>query len=263
LGFADGRPVAIGVAGKKGIRNSPTVLNAVYHATQFLDGRVDSLEEQASGPVTNPVEMANTLTAVEHMLNADPGYRSEFERAFGPGDITFEKAAKAIAAFERTLVCGDSPFDRFRFGGEETALSEEARRGWEVFRDPGKGNCTICHLVGVRTAPLTDGLFHNTGAGLDDLGRYNVTGKERDRGAFKTPTLRNVALTAPYMHDGSLATLRAVIDFYALGGTPNPHLDPDIRPLPLSEQDRLDLVAFLKSLTSLAARATDSSSSDN
>ena len=255
LGFADGKTLAEGVAGKKGLRNSPTVLNAVYNETQFHDGRAASLEEQAEGPVTNPVEMASSIRGVERALKADPGYLALFEAAFGPGPVTFPKAAKSLAAFERTLISGNSPFDRFRYGDDEKALSPEARRGWEVFRDPERGNCTVCHHVGAHTAPFTDHLFHNTGAGLDaegrfvDFGRHVVTGEDSDLGAFKTPTLRNVALTAPYMHDGSLPKLGDVVDFYALGGRANPGLDPDIKPLPLTAQDRSDLVAFLESLT--------------
>ncbi len=264
-GFADPRALSKGVGGQDGPRNTPTVLNGVYFERQFHDGRADSLEEQVEGPVTSPVEMAQTRAGAVARIGAAGDYQTGFERAFGPGPVTFEKIAMAIASFERTLVSGDSPFDRFYFGRDPAALSEEARRGWEVFRLPEKGDCAVCHLVGARAALFTDNLFHNLGVGLDaggdltDLGRSNVTGRDADRGAFKTPSLRNVALTAPYMHDGSLKTLREVIDFYAVGGRPNPSLDPEIKPLLLSEQDRRDLEAFLESLTgTMPAGATPS-----
>jgi cytochrome c peroxidase len=256
LAFADGKPLAVGIGGQKAARNSPTVLNAVYYESQFHDGRAATLEEQVEGPLTNPVEMGNIVTAAVATVAADPTYPAEFERAFGPGPVTFEKIGKAIAAYERTLVSGDSAFDRFRFGKDETALTESAKRGWEIFRDPERGNCTICHLVGAHSAPFTDHLFHNLGVG-SDLGRYIVTSNDADRGAFKTPTLRNVALTAPYMHDGSLATLFDVIDLYAMGGRPNPHLDPELKPIALTAQDRTDLIAFLESLTSPTATTAE------
>ncbi len=258
LGFADGKPVSAGIDGQRAARNAPTVLNAVYFDSQFHDGRAGTLEEQAEGPLTNPVEMGNTTAGATSAVAAAPEYADAFKRAFGPGPVTWEKIAKALAAFERTLVSGGSPFDRYRFGGDETALSEEARRGWESFRDPDRGNCTICHHVGAHTATFTDNLFHNIGVGVDaqgditDLGRYIVTNRDEDKGAFKTPSLRNVALTAPYMHDGSLATLEDVLDFYAVGGRRNPYLDADMKPVALSAQDRSDLMAFLHALTSHA-----------
>ncbi len=256
-GFADGKPVAEGVNGQKGGRSAPTIFNAAYYTTQFWDGRSPNLEDQAAGPPQNPIEMGHTLDGVEEKLAADPTYRAEFEKAFGPGPISFDMVGKAIASFERTVISANSPFDRYFYGGEETALSEVARRGLEIFRNPEKGNCTACHVLGL----FTDNLFHNIGVGvgedgeLTDLGRFEVTGKDSDRGAFKTTSLRNIALTAPYMHDGNLKTLAEVIDFYVGGGNSNPHLDPQLKVLtPLTETgeenwSRSDLVAFLESLT--------------
>ncbi len=254
-GFADPHPTSEGVEKKHGTRNSPTVLNAAYFNVQFWDGRAPSLEKQAEGPVQNPVEMAHTLTGVEARLNADAGYRAQFERAFGPGPITYDMVEKSIASFERTVLAGDSPFDRWYYGHDEKAMSEPAKRGFLVFSDPTKGNCVACHSLGKDYALFSDSKFHNIGVGADrgnitDAGRYEVTKNEADRGAFKTPTLRNIALTAPYMHDGSLKTLKDVVDFYVGGGNSNPHLDKNIRVLDfLSGQERADLVAFLESLT--------------
>ena len=186
-GFTDGKPVSEGVNGQKGGRSAPTIFNAAYYTTQFWDGRSPNLEDQATGPPQNPIEMAHTLDAIEEKLAADPTYRAEFEKAFGPGPISYDMVGKAIASFERTVISANSPFDRYFYGGEETALSEVARRGLEIFRNPEKGNCTACHVLGL----FTDNLFHNIGVGigengeLTDLGRLEVTGKDSDRGAFK------------------------------------------------------------------------------
>ncbi len=255
-GFADPRPVSEGVQNKTGNRNSPTVLNAAYYDLQFWDGRAPSLEKQAEGPVQNPVEMAHTLKGVEERLSADPAYQTEFEKAFGPGPITYEKVEKAIASFERTVVSANSPFDRWYYGHDETAISDSAKRGFEVFRRADKGNCAACHTIGEKHALFTDNKFHNLGVGvygdeqLKDTGRYQVTGKEEDKGAFRTPSLRNIVLTAPYLHDGSRQTLKEVVDFYIGGGNSNPHRDPLIRPLDfLTGQEQQDLIAFLESLT--------------
>lgn len=257
FGFSDGKPVSEGVGRQRGERNAPSILNAAYLTTQFWDGRAPNLEKQAEAPVLNPIEMAHTLEAVEERLAADPAYRIEFAQAFGPGAITYRKVAKAIASFERTVLSGNSPFDRYFYGGDESALSQAAKRGLEIFRNPEKGNCTACHPLGL----FTDNSFHNIGVGvgnngeLADLGRYQVSNKDVDRGAFKTPSLRDVARTAPYMHDGSLNTLQEVVDFYVGGGNSNAHLDPLIKPLtPISPSGELnwsrsDLVAFLKALT--------------
>jgi cytochrome c peroxidase len=254
-GFSDGKPVSNGVQNKTGTRNSPTVLNSAYFEAQFWDGRAPSLEKQAEGPVQNPVEMAHTLKGVEDKLNADPSYRDLFAGAFGSGRITYEMVEKAIATFERTVVAGNSPFDRWKYGHDESAVNDSVKRGFVVFTAKNKGNCATCHLVGKENALFTDNKFHNIGIGVDlgkitDDGRYTVTGNEADRGAFKTPCLRNIALTAPYMHDGSLKTLKDVVDFYIGGGNSNPHLDKNIRVLDfLTGQERADLQAFLESLT--------------
>ena len=254
-GFSDASPHSTGVEGKTGNRNSPTVWNSAYSTLQFWDGRSPSLENQAEGPVENPVEMANTLAAVEKTLSADPEYVALFEKAYGPGRITYEKVGKAIASFERTVLSGNSPFDRYMFGGDKTALSEPAVRGLKVFMDKEKGNCVVCHTIEADHALFTDNKFHNLGVGMNnrgeltDLGRFTVTNVDADRGAFKTPTLRNIAQTAPYMHDGSQKTLKEVVDFYVGGGNSNEHRDPEIHELKLSQQEREDLIAFMESLT--------------
>lgn len=260
FGFSDGKPVSQGVGGKTGTRNAPTVINAAYFTSQFWDGRTPSLEKQAEGPVQNPIEMADTLEGVERKLRANATYREEFRRAFGTDRITYEMVEKAIAAFERTVLAGNSPFDRWHYGGDQEAVSDSVKRGFEVFRNPRKGNCAACHTVGENYALFTDNKFHNLGVGVTttktgeaefaDLGRYEVIQREADKGAFKTPSLRNIAQTAPYMHDGSLATLKDVIDFYIGGGNSNPHLDPEVHVLDfLTGQERDDLLAFLESLT--------------
>ena len=255
-GFADPSNVSTGIHGKKGTRNSPAVINAAYNKVQFWDGRAATLEEQVSGPMMNAIEMGHTLDGVERAVGRDPQLSKMFEKAFGPGPVTMEKITKAIAAYERTLVSGNSPFDRFLYGGDKTAMSESAQRGLEVFRNPAKGNCAVCHTIGAEYALFTDHAFHNLGVGLDqegelaDEGRFAISGKDSDRGAFRTPSIRNVALTAPYMHDGSLKTLKEVVDFYVGGGSSNPHRDPEIKPLThLTKAERTDLVSFLESLT--------------
>lgn len=255
LYFADGQAVAIGVNKQFGPRNTPTVLNAAYGVTQFWDGRAATLEEQAGGPIANPKEMNLPHNLCVSKLNADPAYRAEFAKVFGPGPVTINKIEKALASFERILLSGNSPFDRYQYGGEKTALSPAAIRGLAVFTDKNRGNCVTCHIIGEKFALFTDGKYHNLGAGMDatgelkDLGRFVQTGLEADRGAFRTPSLRNVAKTAPYMHDGSLKTLKEVIDFYLGGGNSTPQLDKEIKPLSLSAQERSDLLAFLESLT--------------
>ena len=255
-GFADPDQFSSGVGGKKGGRQAPSVINAAYYTTQFWDGREPSLEAQAVGPIANPIEMAHTLDALEEQLNADASYVEEFDKAFGPDGVSRERIAKAIASFERTVLSGNSAFDRFMYGGEEDALSEEAQRGLEVFRSPEKGNCAVCHSLEDDEALFSDSKFHNLGVGanldgtLADVGRFEVTKKEEDRGAFKTPTLRNIAQTAPYMHDGSLKTLKEVIDFYIGAGNSNEWLDKEVKELDhLTGQERSDLEAFLNSLT--------------
>ncbi len=254
-GFTDGLPVSTGVGGKLGGRSAPTVLNAAYSPVQFWDGRAGSLEDQAGGPVANPVEMNMPHEVVVKKLNADAEYPKLFEKAFGPGPVTLEKVQMAIASFERTVIAGNSPFDRYQFGGDKKALSAAAIRGLGLFKDPAKGNCVKCHTIEEKYALFSDGKFHNLGVGmnaegeLSDLGRYTQTKVEADKGAFRTPTLRNIAQTGPYMHDGSAKTLRRVVDFYVGGGNSNPQLDKDIKKLELSGREREDLVAFLESLT--------------
>ena len=257
MGFADYEPVSTGVQGKKGTRNSNTVINSAYNKLQFWDGRAPSLEKQAEGPVQNPVEMGHTLPGVEKRLMADTRYRAEFKNAWGSDQITYEMVEKSIASFERTVLSGDSPFDRFYYGHDKKALSPAAQRGLKLFLDPKKGNCNACHTIGEKYALFTDGKFHNIGVGAEsdgtfaDVGRYEQTHVDTDKGAFKTPTLRNITQTAPYFHDGSLKTLKDVIDHYVGGGNSNPYLDKEIHPLDevLTFEDRNDLLAFLQSLT--------------
>ncbi|HLW34416.1 MAG TPA: cytochrome c peroxidase [Chthoniobacterales bacterium] len=244
-GWAGHDATDTGVGGRTGNRNSGTVVNAGYMKYQFWDGRASSLETQALGPIENPVEMAETLDNVVRKLNASPGYKQQFQKVFS-SDITSDGIAKAIAAFERTIVSGPSPYDRL-LKGDKKALSDEAQRGMEIFN--GKGTCVACH-----NGPLfSDQSFHNLGIGMNaakpDVGREAVTQEPTDRGKFKTPGLRNVANTYPYMHDGQTPTLEAVVELHNAGGIQNPNLDPLIKPLGLTDTEKKDLVAFLKALT--------------
>lgn len=244
-GFSNGLPVGVGVEGRTGNRNTPTILAAKHNQFQFWDGRARTLEEQALGPIVNPVEMDADLAALEVELQAIPMYARLFRRAYGTG-VTREGIGKAIAAFERALEVGDSPYDRWQ-AGDDSAMSESAKRGQELFAV--RAHCGDCH----KGLNLTDNQFHNLGWGLDqpkaDLGRVMVTGDPADTGAFKTPTLRNIAETAPYFHDGRARTLEEVVEFYDKGGLENPHLDEKIRPIGLSAEEKADLVAFLKALS--------------
>ena len=254
LEFSDGLPRARGIGGQIGPRNTPTVLNSAYNHLQFWDGRAPNLEAQSADPIENPLEMNQTHALSISKIQKDPTYRTDFARAFGPGKITLALIEKSVASFERTLLSGNSAFDRYQYGGDKTALSPAAIRGLAIFTNPQRGNCAVCHTIGDQSALFTDEKFHNTGAGVNgegdftDIGRFGQTKLQTDQGEFKTPTLRNVALTPPYMHDGSLKTLGDVVSFYAGGGNSNPHLDKEIKPLALSAQDRADLVAFLESL---------------
>lgn len=246
-GFAEPRKTSQGVGGKIGTRNAPTVINRLFSKEQFWDGRGADLEDQAKGPLVNPIEMAMpSHAAVAQKVGAIAGYRPLFEKAFGTSDVTIERVAQAIASFERTVVSGNSPFDRYQ-AGDRGALGPAAIRGMALFN--GKANCATCH-AGFN---FTDESFHNLGVGIlaksPDLGRVKVSNAVSETGAFKTPTLRNVAQTAPYMHDGSEATLADVVAYYDRGGTPNPHLSKEIRPLNLGAEERADLVAFMESLT--------------
>ena len=253
--FTDGMSVSKGMGGQKGVRNAPTVMNAAYLPFQFWDGRAISLEQQAGSPMANPVEMDQAHDVSVSKLEADPKYKALFVEAFGPGAITISQIEKSLASFERTVLSGNSAFDRYEFGGDKKALTPSQIRGLAIFKDPHKGNCAACHTISEKYALFTDGKFHNIGEGVGDdgtfrdVGRYHETRIATDTGAFMTPTLRNIANTAPYMHDGSVKTLKAVVDFYAGGGNSNPYLDKEIRAIKLSGQDRSDLVEFLKSLT--------------
>jgi cytochrome c peroxidase len=253
--FTDRLPIARGIGRLLGVRNTPTLLNAAYSPIQFWDGRAASLEAQSAFPIANPVEMNQPHEVSVSKIDRDPAYRADFALAFGPGHVTLGQIQKSLASFERTLLSGNSPFDRYEYGGDKQALTPDAIRGLAIFEDPKRGNCEVCHTIHAQYALFTDGKFHNTGAGVNgagdftDLGRFGQTKLQADKGEFKTPTLRNVALTPPYMHDGSLTTLHDVVDFYAGGGNSNPELDNQIKPLNLSAQDRSDLVKFLESLT--------------
>jgi len=291
-GFTD-RPLKTseGINKLTGTRNAPTVANAAFNATQFWDGRSPSLEEQSLHPFVNPIEMGlPDHQPILDLVASDPEYVTAFQAVFSKdaGEVTMDEVTKAIAAFERTLVFGDSPFDRWYFGGDKTAMNDSAVRGFQIFL--GQGRCVSCHAMEEDDALFTDGRFHNIGVGINDvqdqipsfvdaylsaramgaevdkvvlsdkrsseLGRFAVTETFDDLGSFKTPTLRNVAVTAPYMHDGSIATLREVVVHYSNGGVTNEgdkvndFLSGGIRPLNLSEKQIDDLVAFMEALTS-------------
>ncbi len=282
--FTDGRATSMGVGGRTGQRNAPTLLNALYNATQFWDGRASTLEEQAAMPIVNPVEMGQpNLDAAVAAIAGVAEYRDAFQRVFGhvpdPASLT-----RAIASYERTLIAYDTPFDHF-VAGEANTIDDAAKRGWQIFNT--RGRCNKCHALSSKVADptnFTDNDFHNIGVGiirhnvveearraeqlvrsgdtaavdraaietdLSVLGRFLVTKKETDIASFKTPDIRNVLVTAPYFHDGSQQTLWDVVDHYNKGdGLKNPWLDEDIQPLALSEGDIDDLVAFMASLTS-------------
>jgi cytochrome c peroxidase len=250
-GFSDCRALPIGINQKVGTRHSPTVINAAYSTHLFWDGRASSLEEQCKGPLANTKEMAEATDVHEahrqcaEQVNKIPGYRSLFKKAFGLDDINIDLIAKAIATFERTILSGNSPYDRYQ-AGDTSALSQEQLRGMQVFE---KVECARCH-AGFN---FSDGRFLNIGIGMEapqpDPGRYAITHIQNDWGAFKVPTLREVEHTGPYMHDGSLNTLEAVIDYYDKGGIKNKNLHPLIRPLHLSDEDKRAMVSFLKALS--------------
>ena len=242
-GFADDKPVSIGIKGQLGDRNTPTVFNTFRLKLLFWDGRAMSLEEQALGPIENPVEMGETVENVLNKLNNLPYYQKLFEEAYGKGEITKQKLANAIAEYERTLVSNNTPFDKF-ISGDKTALSEEAQRGYELFK--GKAMCIACHSG----TDFTDGDFHNIGLPVtEDSGRAKITQNVKDTRKFKTPTLREVAKTAPYFHTGQFETLEQVIGYYNAGGGIDEYKDPLKEPLDLNEEEQIDLVEFLKSLS--------------
>jgi len=250
-GFSDHDKVSTGIFGRQGTRHSPTVINSAYQKKLFWDGRASSLEEQAKGPIGNPKEMTSLEDIQEahrqccERINSIAGYRLLFKEAFGTEDCSIDMIAKAIATFERTVLSGNSPYDRYK-AGDLNAMTEEQIAGYKTFKRVG---CAICHAE-----PLfTDGRFANIGIGMDqpnpDLGRYNVTKNPRDWGSFKTPPLRDVEHTAPYMHDGSHATLEEVVEYYDRGGIPNKNLYPIMRkPLGMTDQEKQELVSFLKAL---------------
>lgn len=279
-GFTDHLTTSKGVKDQRGQRNSPTVLNAMFNATQFWDGRVDTLEEQAKLPILNPVEMGQpNPEAVVAIVRAIPEYEAAFPKLFGR-PVTYDDLVAAIAAFERVQYAGNAPFDRF-LAGDAKAISASAKNGWALFN--GKARCNACHAANAVSPLFSDQKFHNIGIAahkqdfptlarealgivrtgdqkqidelalqtkFSELGRFLVTKHENDIGGFKTPTLRNIGITGPYMHDGTLATLWDVMDHYNKGGEPNPFLDGGMQRLGLTEPEIDDLVALMFSLTS-------------
>lgn len=284
--------VSEGVNGLTGTRNAPTVINAAFFDSQFWDGRRPTLEEQSQDPFVNPVEMAlPDHEPILEIIRNDAVYPELFEEAFGVSAdaVAIDHVKKAIASFERVVIAGNSPFDRYYFGGEEDAISKQAKRGFDIFLNQGR--CVSCHTISQTHALFTDNKFHNLGIGfkriendletvvgeflrvantdqevdeavlgdadISEIGRFAVSREMQDIGQFKTSTLRNIAATAPYMHDGSLKTLRQVVEFYNTtipptedqNGQSNPFQSGGIRPLDLTEEQIDDLVAFLKTLT--------------
>lgn len=287
-------PLAVseGIHKARGTRNAPSVINAAYSELQFWDGREPDLERQSTQPFINPIEMGLTdHQPILDVVRDDRAYQKLFRKAFDvkAKQITMTEVTQALAAFERTIISGNSPFDRYYFAGDKTAMNESAIRGFEVFL--GDGRCVSCHAISQDHALFTDHRFHNINVGFpaisaeietmakafarakdagtnvdvavlsnrdaSELGRFAVDERWAEIGAFKTPTLRNIELTAPYMHDGSLATLEEVVDHYNNGGklqagdpAPSGFLSGGIRPLELSDQQKADLVAFMEALTS-------------
>jgi cytochrome c peroxidase len=248
LGWSDGLKTAVGWGGQVLGRATPTVLNTAYN-TQFMwDGRKKSLEDQALGPMKTPQEMNTDFAAALARLRSVPSYVTMFEKAYQGEGISEETIAKSIAAFERTVVVNDSPFDRW-LAGDKKAMTLSQWRGYKVFNDANKGNCAVCH-----SAPnFTDNGFHNVGlvagAGETDVGRFAIRKVASMKGAFKTPSLRDIELTAPYFHDGAAATLRDVVDHYVHGGVDQSNLSPNMKPLNLNEQEKQDLVSFMQALS--------------
>lgn len=272
LGWGAETQFGVGVQGQTGGRNSPLSFNRILSRAQFWDGRAGSLEDQAVGPIANPIEMGNTHEAAVATVKEIPAYKAQFEAIF-PDGVTIDNVGKALATFERAVVTGPAPYDFYepivkfetvfkddleyldeepelnakytalKKAAAEHPMSESAIRGMKLFS--GKANCSACHAG----ANFTDEQYHNLGVGMDvespDLGRFEVTKEDKDRGAFKTPTLRNVATTGPYMHDGSQETLMEVVEWYNKGGHPNPWLSDKVKPLKLTDQEKADLVAFM------------------
>ncbi len=244
FGWGEGVGLSVGVGDQRLGRHSPTVLNAAYYTHQFWDGRAKTLEEQAAGPITSKVEMNAVPEVVVKRLQGIPEYAERFQQVFGE-PVSFENITKAIATYERTIVRGNSPFDRWA-AGDDAAMSEEAKRGYQLYTT--KAMCITCH-----SGPnFSDSKFYNIGvkgSGTTDKGRFDVTKNPADLGAFKTPTVRNAALTAPYMHDGSIATLEELVEHYDKGGEDVPNKHALMVPLNLSAQEKADLVAFMRALT--------------
>ncbi len=263
-GFSEPTPVSTGVAGQTGSRKSPSFLNAAFafYPETFWDGRAASLEDQAKGPIENPIEMGSTHDASATAIADIPGYAPFFEEVFGDPVVTIDRIADAIADYERTRISGNSRYDQWIEADEDEPgyvdpLTEQEHLGRELFF--GKALCATCH-VGQH---FTDSRFHNLGIGYDaetnemvDVGRFAVTAAEVDTGAFKTPGLREVQLRAPYMHDGSLATLRDVMDHYVKGGTANPWLSPKMQPVDLSDEEIDAVIAFMEALAGEGWRDT-------
>jgi cytochrome c peroxidase len=255
--FSEPTAVSTGIHGRKGRRKSPPIVNAAWpvYPRYFWDGRATTLAEQAKGPLANEVEMGNTLDQVVLTVSRIHGYAPYFRDAFGDPRIDIDRVGEAIAAYEATRLSGGSRYDRFA-AGDETAVSPEARRGMELFF--GRAQCAQCHLG----PAFSDAQFHNLGVGwrrpetavepliegFADKGRYEVTGDEKDVGAFKTPTLRDCSKRAPYMHDGSMPTLEEAVLHYWRGGFSNPWLSERMTPVPMSRDDLVALVAFLRAL---------------
>jgi cytochrome c peroxidase len=282
--FTDSRPTSVGIHGRISQRNAPTLLNALYNKTQFWDGRANTLEQQAALPITNSFEMGSASIAdAASKIASDKDYQQQFMVAFGRG-VNEQDMLRAIATYERTLVSFDSPFDHF-IAGDKDAISDAAKSGWELFNT--KARCNLCHALTDNRPDVTvftDNDFHNIGIGIirhhvvslaqqaerelahgnlqaiDDaaiesevstLGRFLITKKQGDLASFKTPDIRNILVTGPYFHDGSMETLWDIVDHYNKGdGLADPWLDEDIQPLALTEPEIDDLVAFLASLTS-------------
>lgn len=247
-GFASPDPKAVGIGGQTGPRNAPTVLNRGLGKLQFWDGRANSLEEQALQPIANSRELGHSVEGAVASLRADSTYPEQFRLAFEADEsVTSENLGKALASFQRALLTGDSPVDKFQ-SGDYDALTSDERQGLWIFES--RGQCWKCHSGN----NYTDESFHNTGIGYGrkdrDLGRFEVTKKAADKAKFKTPTLRAIAQTAPYMHDGSLKTLKDVVDFYNIGGnSDDPQRDRELKPLGLSVKELAHLVAFLKAVS--------------
>lgn len=245
-GFTDQAPVSTGIRGQKGPISAPTVINRAYGMLQFWDGRAGSLEAQAIGPMANPLEMGNTHPNVVNKLRGIAGYRAKFKAVFGTEEFTLDHIAKAIATFERTVLSGDAPYDRYK-AGNKAAMTPAQIRGMDVYFN--KAKCDKCH----EGPNFTLNAFHNLGIGQDkatpEEGRFAVTKDAAHFGQFKTPTLREIEHTFPYMHDGSLKTLEEVVEFYDKGGIKNKYLDEEMKPLKLTPAQKADLVAFMKALS--------------